>query len=168
MIRRYKKVCFGGTFDIPIHKGHEALIDRAFEIGEFCVIGLTSDRYACSLRKLDFSLIKPYKERKSHLTEYLERRGYSKRYEIWELEDFCDRRLLEEETDVEAIIVSEERGRIAEEINKERSERDFRPYDIVRIPMVLAEDGIKISSGRIRKEEIDKNGRLLESKKKGE
>jgi cytidyltransferase-like protein len=160
MDRKYKKVCFGGTFDIPIHKGHEYIIRKAFEVGEFCLIGLTSDRYASSLRKLDFTVIKPYGERKENLKKYLESSGYSGRYEIWELDDFCDKRLLEEETDVGAIVVSRERIWVAEEINKERISNGYKPFDIVRIPMVLADDKIKISSGRIRSGEITPEGKI--------
>lgn len=158
---KYKKVCFGGTFDIPIHKGHKALIRKAFEVGEYCLIGLTSNRYASTLRKFDFFLIKPYEERKNNLVKYLESEGYSKRYEIWKLENFCDKRLLEEETDVEAMVVSEERAWVAEKINELRKENGFKAFEIVRIPMVLAEDNIKISSSRIRAKEIDKNGKVL-------
>jgi pantetheine-phosphate adenylyltransferase len=167
MLNKYKKVCFGGTFDIPIHKGHEAVIDKAFKAGEFCLIGLTSNRYACSLRKLDFTIIRPYGERKENLTKYLDSRGYSGRYEVQELDDFCDKRLLEEETDVGAIVVSKERAWIAEKINELRGENGYKPFDIVRVPIVLAEDREKISSGRIRAKEIDRNGRLLKPIKKG-
>jgi pantetheine-phosphate adenylyltransferase len=157
---KYKKVCFGGTFDIPIHKGHEALIEKAFGIAEYCVIGLTTDRYASSLRKLDFSLIKPYEERKENLTKYLDFRKYSNRYEIWELDDFCDKRLMEEETDIEAIIVSKEREWVAEEINREREGNGYKHFDIIRIPMVLAKDRRRISSSRIRSGEITKEGEI--------
>jgi len=158
---KYKKVCFGGTFDIPIHKGHESFIRKAFGVGEFCLIGLTSDRYACSLRKIDFTMIKPYSDRRDNLAKYLDLSGYSGRYEIWELDDFCDKRLLEKETDIEAIVVSEERIWVAEKINELREENGYKHFDIVRIPMVLAEDRKKISSGRIRAKKIDKNGKIL-------
>lgn len=160
MPRKYKKVCFGGTFDVPLHKGHEAVIKKAFEVGESCLIGLTSDRYACSLQKLDFTIIKPYEERKENLIRYLESKKYSKRYEITELDNFCDKRLLEEETDIQAIVVSEERLWVAEEINKEREGNGYKAFDIVRIPIVLAEDKVKISSGRIRAKEIDRKGKI--------
>ncbi len=161
MKRRFKKACFGGTFDIPIHKGHAALIKKAFEVAEFCVIGLTSDRYACSLRKLDFTLIKPYVERKKNLIKFLESKRYSNRYEIRKLDNFCDRELLESETDIEAIVVSEERLWVAEEINKERERNGFKPFEIIKVPMILAEDKYPISSTRIRRGEIDSEGRLI-------
>ncbi len=158
---KYNKACFGGTFDIPIHRGHEVLIKKAFAVSEFCLIGLTTDRYARSLDKLNSTVIKPYSKRKKNLVKYLESGGYSGRYEISELDDFCDHRLMEEETDIEAIIVSTERRWVAEEINKERAGNGYRPFDIVEVKMVLAEDGAKISSSRIRRGEINKNGKTL-------
>ncbi len=42
---KYHKVALGGTFD-HFHIGHEALITKAFEIGECVVIGVTSDDFA--------------------------------------------------------------------------------------------------------------------------
>ncbi|NIO22899.1 MAG: pantetheine-phosphate adenylyltransferase [Candidatus Aenigmarchaeota archaeon] len=157
---KYKKICFGGTFDIPIHKGHEALIEKAFEIGKFCVIGLTTEEYAAFLRKRDSDQIKPFRERKENLVRYLKSENLSGRFEIVELGNFCDPRLMEEETDVEAIIVSEEREWVAEEINKEREGNGFKPFDIVLVPIVLAEDRVKISSSRVRSGEITPEGKI--------
>jgi len=158
---KYKKVCFGGTFDVPIHKGHKAFIRKAFEVGKFCLIGLTTEEYAAFLRKRDFDKIKPFRERKENLIKYLKSEKLSGRFEIVELGNFCDPDLMEKEGDVEAIIVSEERKWVAEEINKERKGNGFRPFDIVLVPIVLAEDKVKISSGRIRSGEITKDGKIL-------
>ena len=42
------QVALGGTFD-PVHDGHRALFDRAFELGDVTV-GLTSDDLAAETR----------------------------------------------------------------------------------------------------------------------
>ena len=37
-----KSVCMGGTFDV-FHAGHEVLIQRALDVSEHVLIGLTTD-----------------------------------------------------------------------------------------------------------------------------
>jgi len=59
-----------------------------------------------------------------------------------------------------AIIVSEETKKTAEKINRIRLENDKKELEIVIVPFVKAYDGQKISSSRIRDNEIDSNGRL--------
>ncbi len=39
------KVCLGGTFDI-IHRGHEVLLNKALDVGDSIIIGLTTDARA--------------------------------------------------------------------------------------------------------------------------
>ncbi len=39
---KYKKVAVGGSFDV-LHIGHQALLEKAFEVGEFVLVGLTSN-----------------------------------------------------------------------------------------------------------------------------
>ena len=54
-----KKVILGGTFSV-IHKGHEKILDKAFQIGEV-TIGLTSDEFIKSRKKYETI---PYEIRK--------------------------------------------------------------------------------------------------------
>lgn len=145
---KYKKVAVGGSFDI-LHSGHRALLDRAFEAGEFVLIGLTSDKMACAGAS-------GYGKRKETLERLLK---HISRYEIVELEDPMG----DAATDrgIDAIVVSEETAPRALEINEARESKGLRPLEIISIPLVLAEDGKPISSTRIKIGEIDREGRVL-------
>ena len=63
--------------------------------------------------------------------------------------------------EIEALVVSYETANRAREINTLREGRGLKPLKIMIIDMVLADDDIPISSTRIRKGEIDRNGKLL-------
>ncbi|MEM4297979.1 MAG: hypothetical protein QW815_06400, partial [Nitrososphaerota archaeon] len=84
-------------------------------------------------------------------------------YEIHPLEDYFGPRMLEE--DVEAIVVSEDTSKRVEEANRLRLLRGVKPLHTIVVNMVLAEDGLPISTSRIRKGEIDEEGRTIRCKK---
>ncbi len=147
----YKKVAVGGTFD-KFHYGHRRLMDIAFEIGDYVVIGVTSNTFGGVKGKIE-----PCNVRMSNLRGLLEKKHQN--YDIQELNDPYGTTILDESID--AIVVSEETEPTAFKINKIRKERGMKPLDIVTIGMVLAADGIPISSTRIRKGEIDKMGTII-------
>jgi cytidyltransferase-like protein len=156
MTRKYKKACFGGTFDVPLHKGHEALIRKAFAVAGFCLIGITSDDYVLRKRKEG---VKGFGERKRNLVKFLDSEKIpKKRYEIIGLEKFFADEVLDKKKGIEAIIVSERTLPGARGINILREDFGLKPLEIVRIGMVLAKDKQPISSTRIRRKEIDREG----------
>ncbi len=150
------KVMVGGTFD-PLHAGHKKLLSRSFEIagpeGEV-IIGLTTDEFAG--RK--YHLVRPYGERKQNLEDFIRKHGYTAE---WTIEPLVDRYGSALEADFDVLMVSEETFPVAVEINELRKERGKKKVDIVEISCVLAEDGRRISSTRIYRGEIDRQGRLI-------
>jgi pantetheine-phosphate adenylyltransferase len=151
-----KKVVIGGTFDI-LHKGHEALLRRAFELGDV-FIGLTSDRMAREIRNRE---IKNFKERKKELRNFI-LKEFKVKPKIFKIENKFGFTL---KRDFDYIVVSPETYQNAVEINKERLKRKKKLIEIVEIDFVLAEDGKPISAERIARGEIDREGKLLFSKK---
>lgn len=154
-MRKYKLVAMGGTFDI-IHKGHTALLQHALDVGESVIIGVPSDKFAVELGK---NLRNDYNTRIANLKKLLETSFPNRNYEL--------RQLLEEfgpalyTKDVEALVVSKETENKGVILNKNRVEKGLPPVDIVTVDLVLAKDGKRISSTRIRRGEIDSYGNLL-------
>jgi pantetheine-phosphate adenylyltransferase len=150
---RYRKVALGGTFDV-IHKGHTALLDRAFSIGEYVIIGVTSDELVYRLGK---SILNNYDARVMNLSSILKQ--YADRFHIVKLDDEFGPALTD--ASIEAIVVSEETESKCRRMNKMRVSRGMRELDVIVVGMVLADDGERISSTRIRSGEIDPEGRVL-------
>jgi pantetheine-phosphate adenylyltransferase len=151
------KVAVGGTFD-PLHDGHIALLQRAFEVagddGEV-VIALTSDRMATSQRTRP---VRDFDTRVENLKAALKENLGVERFKIEMLHTVYGS-AIEEEYD--AIVVSPETEPIACNINEIRRENGLSPLRIVRIEYQLAEDDIRISSTRICGGEIDAHGKMV-------
>lgn len=147
-----KKVIIGGTFDM-LHKGHKALLRKAFELGEV-FIGLVSDAMAKEAKKRE---VENFEKRKKELNGFL-KEEFKINPKILEINDKFGFAL---KGDFDYIIVSPETYETALEINEEREKRNKKPIEIVKIDLVLAEDGKLISSNRIFNGEIDKEGKLL-------
>jgi len=148
------RIAVGGTFD-PLHDGHRALLDRAYELGSArdVVIGLTSN----DLARRRIHSVADYRVRERELIRYvIDRFGIPP--EIVTLHDPYGAALAEP---FDYIVVSPETHPVAEKINELRRKRGMPEIEIVPVPFVLAEDGVPISSTRIKNGEIDLHGRLI-------
>ena len=146
-----RKVCVAGTFN-RIHKGHIALLARAFEEGGEVFVGLTSDEMARQGRGV---VISDYASRERALREALLTLANGKDFHILMIEDRLGPAAV---GDYDAIIVSSETRATALEINEARQKEGLRPLDIIEIGMVLAEDGVPISSTRVMSGIIKSDG----------
>ena len=156
MTNRLKWVSVGGTFDV-MHKGHWFLLEETFNVGEKAVVGITTDDFATSLKKEH--QIDSYENRLQDVKDYLKKKGFLGRAKIVPLNDPYGPTIESEQ--IEGIVVSEETESTAEIINRKRVELGKRPLLIFVITMVLAEDGRPISSTRVRRQEVDRYGRLI-------
>ena len=152
---KYKTVATGGTFD-HIHRGHAALISKSFELGEAVVIGVTSDAFASREGK---SPDQSYDVRVRFLEQLIHSSFPGRKYMIAKLDDYFGPSIASSE--VEAIVVSEETAARVPVANALRERKGYPPLQVVVVDYVLADDSEPISSTRIRKGEIDKEGRLL-------
>ncbi len=151
-MKKFSKVCLGGTFD-QIHLGHKSLLKMAFSTSSEVIIGLTSDKRANMDRASEN--LRSYDERYASLDFFLSK-TFSEKYTIVKLKDVWGPGIFDK--DLEAIIVSEETKDVAFELNKNRKLKDLTELEIITIPLILAKDGKKISSTRIRNNEIDIDG----------
>lgn len=150
----YDAVIAGGTFD-RLHKGHEFFLDKAFSSGKRVLIGLTTERMLKKTVRPE--AIWSYEKRKKVLEKFI--RKYGKDFEIHPIDD-----IFGFSTDVKdsyAIVATEETRPTCETINNMRREKGLEELEIVMVPFVYSEDCRIISSSRIRKREIDRNGRVL-------
>lgn len=156
MKRKFKTVLVGGTFD-EFHKGHQALIMKAFEVGERVIIGLSSDQLAQELRKNHE--VASYEQRLEDLRNFLKIQGVFDLAKIVPLDTPYGITL--STTIAEALVVSRETEPRAISINQKRKASGIEPLNLVVIDMIPAEDSVPISSTRIRHGEIDREGHLL-------
>ena len=151
---KFKIVALGGTFDI-IHKGHLTLLQKGFSISFKVIIGLTRDELAMKKGK---KLLHIYSQRLESLKSTINKNFPNSDYEISKLDNDFGPAVLNGE--VEALVVSEETIDKGEILNKLRSQKHLSPVLVVSVPMVLAEDGKRLSTTRIKNSEIDIEGNL--------
>jgi pantetheine-phosphate adenylyltransferase len=150
------RVALGGTFD-PVHDGHRALFERAFELGDVTV-GLTSDELAPMLRD-DDRHVRPFAEREADLERELARFAdeYDREFEVRRLDEPTG---IATEPGFDALVVSPETETGGKRINEIRRDDGLAPLDIEVVDHVYADDGEIISSTRIVRGEIDEHGAL--------
>ncbi|MGD6806986.1 MAG: phosphopantetheine adenylyltransferase [Candidatus Bathyarchaeia archaeon] len=152
---QFKKVAVGGTFD-QLHRGHKALISKAFEVGEKVVIGLSSDEFVARMGKPHKTAT--YTIRRRELVKFLRAEGFEERALIVPLKDPLG---LMMSKDYDALVVSQDTAKIGSDINQKRLQAGVAPLQIITVTLVPAENCSPISTTRIRRGEIDRNGHLL-------
>lgn len=146
-------VALGGTFD-RFHKGHRAMLDRAFTVGRTVSVGIATE--ALYKDKYLSGEIEPFVKRKKSVRDYLFMKGWLDRSRIISFSDF--KGPLDKKKSVEAIVVSRQTLPNAMRINKLREDNKLPRLRTIMVEDVMANDGKIISSARIRRGEIDREG----------
>ncbi|KAG2474576.1 MAG: Cytidyltransferase-related domain-containing protein [Nitrosopumilales archaeon] len=126
---------------------------KTFEISSNVIIGLTSDEF---VEKKGKKIVNDYNTRLSSLISVIEQKFPGSSFRISKLENDFGPAVLEE--GVQALVVSQETSFQGEVLNKLRAEKNLPKVEIIVVPMVLAKDGKRISSTRIKNLEIDYEG----------
>lgn len=148
-----ESVALGGTFD-RFHKGHRAMLDRAFTVSKTVSIGVATEE----LYKDKFlgGTIEPFTVRKKYVRDYLSKKNWLDRAKIIGFSDF--KGPLDKKKSVEGIIVSRQTLPNAIRINRMREDARIPALKTIIVEDVLASDGKMISSARIRGGEMDREG----------
>lgn len=125
-----------GTFNV-LHDGHKALLDRAFELGDTVLIGITSDDMAGSSR----SFVNSYYIRSRAVSEYATSK--MKPFRIYPIEDMYGPDDISGTADV--LVVSEETVGNGKKV-VERALSLGNRMELSVVPLVMKKDGTKISS----------------------
>jgi len=156
---RFKVVAVGGTFD-EFHKGHRALLTKAFEVSERVLIGLSADDLVQRLGKPHKTAT--YNFRLEELKGFLRKQGWVDRAKIVPLHTPYGLTLTSKL--IEGIVVSRETEPRAQEINEKREAGGLKPLSVIVVDMVPAYNHAPISTTRIRRMEIDREGNKLKHK----
>ncbi len=137
-----------GTFDV-LHDGHKALLRRAFEVGDVVMVGITSDRMASGSRGVSV----PMHIRRAELEAFLSDMG---EHRIFEIDDIYGPDEVMDSVDV--LVVSEETMDNGRRVNDRRTSRGLKPMELSVVPLVMSDDGGKISSSAILRGEYGRSG----------
>ena len=153
---RHRAVAVGGTFDI-LHLGHEKLLAKAFELGAQVFVGVTGDRLVSKLNK-DHP-VRKFAVRQRDLQRFLKARGWLQRARITELRDRFGPATRRKRLD--AIVVSAETRANGLRVNALRRSRGLKPLRLYVVRMVRTRDGRLLSDTRIRRGEVNPQGKLM-------
>ncbi|HLL61350.1 MAG TPA: pantetheine-phosphate adenylyltransferase [Candidatus Nitrosocosmicus sp.] len=150
---KYNHIVLGGTFD-HLHIGHTSILKKAFESSDKVTIGLTKE--SMSQNKILFKNIQPYETREQQLKTFIQKNYPKAAFSIIPIKDIYGTAAVEK--DFDAILVTKDTYKNALLINELRRQNALPHLDIIETQLITSNDGNPITSTRIRRGEINRNG----------
>jgi pantetheine-phosphate adenylyltransferase len=132
------------------------LLAKAFELGELVFVGVTGDRLVSMLNK--GHPVRRFAVRRRNLRRLFKARGWLRRARITELKDPFGPATRRKRLD--ALVVSEETRSNGLRVNALRRNQGLNPLRLYVVRMVRTKDGLLLSDTRIRRGEVNQQGRL--------
>ena len=160
MAKRFGLAIVGGTFD-HFHRGHEALLSKAFAVADRVFVGVCDEKMA---RRKPFSAnVEPFSVRMAAVRAFAKKKRASARAKTVKISDVFGPRWAWSGAD--AIVVTKDTIGGAMAINRARKKAGLGKARVIVCPFVAAQDGSRISSAQIRLGRMDRNGKVFLSKK---
>lgn len=155
-----KHIFVGGTFD-RFHVGHEAVLRKAFEVGDKITIGITTQTYLDTYKPLAVGGVQrqSFEERKREIEHYIDGLHTSKEVVFLPIDDPYEP--LASDAMYDSVVVTKDNIQTALEINIRRQQQNISILQLVEVPIIPAQDHQILSSSRIRQNHIDRYGKLL-------
>lgn len=150
---QYKHAVLGGTFD-HLHAGHKHILTQAFDCAKHITIGVTSDDF---VKEKELSTtIQSHNKRKQELEKHLLRMNVCDRVSYEVLNDMYGSAT--DRNDIDSIVVTSDSEPNANKLNEKRVEHNLPKLHMITVPLLQGKDGETISSTRIRRGAITRNG----------
>ncbi len=157
LCKKFSLVALGGTFD-HLHLGHRSLLNKAFELGNNVLIGVTGDSYFKRYGNKSH-ITNAYNDRISNLTTFILQNFQNPSFCLVRLDDKFGPTITSSE--IQALVISVATRQTGIQINRIRIKKGLKPLQIFVVDLVLSDDGNPISSTRIRLGEINLEGKIL-------
>jgi pantetheine-phosphate adenylyltransferase len=151
--RLHQVIGLGGTFD-HFHIGHQFFLEFAANLANEVRVGVTTQEL--TLQKAFADQIESQQVRQENVTHFLQEKNIHG--ETFSLTDLFGPTL--ENSQIDAIAVTEMTKRGGEKINEERRKRGLSELPMYVCELLKDETGEFISSTRIRAGEIDRQGKV--------
>lgn len=150
----YKHTVLGGTFD-RLHCGHISYLKTAFENSDRVTIGLTTDKLHGD--KEFEQIIQSYNLRKEELLRAINENWPQIPVKVTPISDIFGPSITD--STIDAIVVTDITLENGKKVNQERKKRGLNELKIVTVTIIEAQDSKILSSSRIRRGEVDRQGK---------